>query len=78
MISLDNGVDKVEISGARDEEIWVEVPPELLLQLDLTISDIANKISRTSQDFPSGDLSADVKIHSVTRSGENCTRHRRN
>ena len=58
---LDNGVDKVEISGARDEEIWVEVPPELLLQLDLTISDIANKISRTSQDFPSGDLSADVK-----------------
>ncbi|MDA0655351.1 MAG: efflux RND transporter permease subunit, partial [Proteobacteria bacterium] len=58
---LDRGIDKVDLSGARDEEIWVEVPPTRLLQLNLKLADIAEKIRSTSQDLPSGDLSGSVK-----------------
>ncbi|MBL23144.1 MAG: hypothetical protein CMM48_04525 [Rhodospirillaceae bacterium] len=58
---LDRGIDKVDMSGARDEEIWVEVAPERLLELDLKLADIAEKIRGTSQDLPSGDLSGSVK-----------------
>jgi multidrug efflux pump subunit AcrB len=58
---LDRGIDKVDLSGARDEEIWVEVPPTRLLQLNLKLADIAEKIRGTSQDLPSGDLAGSVK-----------------
>lgn len=52
---LNRGVDKVELAGARDEEIWVEVLPETLRRLDMTIDDIANRIKQISQDIPAGD-----------------------
>jgi len=52
---LDRGIDKVDIIGTRDEEIWVEVLPETLRRLDVTIADISERIAETSQDIPSGD-----------------------
>ena len=52
---LARGVDKVDLAGARDEEIWVEVLPETLRRLDLTLGDVAARIAETSQDLPSGD-----------------------
>ncbi|MDV7338013.1 efflux RND transporter permease subunit [Terasakiella sp. A23] len=52
---LARGVDKVDLNGARDEEIWVEVLPETLRRLDMTIGDIANRISQISQDIPAGE-----------------------
>lgn len=52
---LARGVDKVDLIGARDEEIWVEVLPETLRRLDLTISDIATRIANISQDIPAGE-----------------------
>lgn len=58
---LDRGIDRVDMTGARDEEIWVEVPPTRLLELDLKVADIAEKIRRTSQDLPSGNISGAVK-----------------
>lgn len=51
---LDRGIQKVDMFGARDEEIWVEVRPEALLRLDLKLADIAQRIRETSQDLPSG------------------------
>ena len=53
---LQRGVDKVDMFGARDEEIWVEVPPHQLRSLDLKLEDIANRINQSSQDLPSGEL----------------------
>lgn len=50
------GVDKVELVGARREEIWVEVKPETLRQLDLTLDDIAARIAESAVDLPSGTL----------------------
>lgn len=52
---LARGIDKVDLIGARDEEIWVEVSPETLRRLDLTLDDIARRIAGASQDLPSGD-----------------------
>ncbi len=54
---LSKGIDKVDIFGARDEEIWVEIPPETLRRLDLTLADVARRIAQSSQDVPSGDTS---------------------
>ncbi len=53
---LDRGIDKVDLLGARDEEIIVEVPSAMLRRLDLTHGDIAARIGETSQDLPSGDI----------------------
>jgi len=52
---LARGIDKVDMIGSRDEEIWVEVEPETLRRLDLTLDDIAQRIAGASQDLPSGD-----------------------
>ena len=74
---LNRGIDKVDMAGARDEEIWVEVPPARLLELDLKLADIADKIRRTSQDLPSGNMSGVVK-KSIRSIGieKKCSRNR--
>jgi multidrug efflux pump subunit AcrB len=59
---LDRGIDQVDLFGARDEEIWVEIAPETLLELDLTLQNISDRIRETSQDVPSGDTSGAMEI----------------
>jgi multidrug efflux pump subunit AcrB len=51
---LARGVDKVTLGGARAEEIWVEIPQARLLELDMTLNDVAERVRETSQDIPSG------------------------
>ena len=53
---LSRGIDRIDFYGARDEEIWVEIRPEVLRKLDLKLGDIAERIRETSQDLPSGEL----------------------
>jgi multidrug efflux pump subunit AcrB len=53
---LNRGIQKVDLFGARDEEIWVEIKPETLLRLDLKLSDVAARIRETSQDLPLGSI----------------------
>lgn len=48
------GIDKVEFFGARSEELWVEIHPRTLRQLDLSLGDIAARIKESSQDSPAG------------------------
>lgn len=55
---LDAGITKVELIGARDEEIRVEVEPGVLRQLDLTPVELARRIGERSFDLPSGTLPA--------------------
>ena len=64
---LARGIDKVDLIGARDEEIWVEVEPETLRRLNLTLDDIAKRIAGASQDLPSGDTQGgpEKKIRSL-------------
>ncbi len=51
---LARGIDKVDLIGARDEEIRVEVGAATLRRLDLTNEDIAQRIGASSRDLPSG------------------------
>ncbi|MDH3663917.1 MAG: efflux RND transporter permease subunit, partial [Alphaproteobacteria bacterium] len=53
---LARGIDRVLFLGARDEEIRVELAPETLRRLDLTLDDVAAAIGRSSQDVPAGDI----------------------
>jgi len=53
---LAEGIDKVDLFGVRDEEIWVEVDEPTLRRLDLTLEEVAARIAGTSQDLPSGEL----------------------
>ncbi len=53
---LDRGIDRVDMFGARDEEIWVELQPQTLRQLDITLADVAERIRDSSQDLPAGEL----------------------
>ncbi len=57
---LEAGIDQVNLTGFRDEEIWVNVRPEELRRLDLTVSDIATKIKQISLDLPSGTLDGTI------------------
>lgn len=53
---LDQGIERVTVEGARDEEIWVRVGQSVLRRLDLTVREIAAKFRQQSQDIPSGTL----------------------
>lgn len=58
---LDAGVDKVDLVGARDEEIWVEVRIDQIRRYDLTINQIANAIRSSSLDMPGGLVRAETE-----------------
>jgi len=53
---LDRGIAQVTLTGARAEEIWVEVEPKTLRRLDLTLAEIGDRIRSSSQDMPSGTI----------------------
>lgn len=64
---LRRGIDKIDIGGGRDEEILVEIKPETLRRLDLTLNEVAQKIRQITQDVPSGDIAgrAERQLRSV-------------
>ncbi|RME34647.1 MAG: efflux RND transporter permease subunit [Gammaproteobacteria bacterium] len=58
---LARGIAKVDLFGARDDELWVEVDPAMLRRLDLKLADIAARIREDSQDLPAGELEGGVR-----------------
>ena len=58
---LARGIDKIELFGTRDEEIWVEIRPDTLRRLDLTLEEIAQRIAGSSLDLPSGEIGGAVE-----------------
>jgi multidrug efflux pump subunit AcrB len=58
---LDRGIAKVDLTGARDEEIWVEVDARNLRRLDMTLGDIGDRIRNSSQDMPSGTVEGEFE-----------------
>ena len=65
---LEAGIDRVNFTGARDEEIVVRVLPGELRRHDLTVAGISERIAALSQDLPSGTLegSVDRQLRSVS------------
>ncbi len=48
------GIDKVTINGLPKEEIAIEVSTKKLIELGMSLEDVANKIASNSQDLPLG------------------------
>ena len=53
---LASGIDKVDLSGTRDEEIWIELREADLRRLNISIDEVAQKIRDNTQDQPAGTL----------------------
>ena len=53
---LNNGLDKIEIDGIRNQIIYVDLDPLYLLSNKLDPENIANKIRQETKDIPSGIL----------------------
>jgi multidrug efflux pump subunit AcrB len=53
---LSSGVDRATFTGKRRQEIVVDLPPQVLRQLDLTPRDIADRLAVVSQNQPLGTL----------------------
>ena len=53
---LDLGISRIKLLGAREAEIWVEVPNATLRRLDLTLDDVATRVGESSLDLPSGSV----------------------
>lgn len=59
---LNNGIDRVTLSGDRDEEIWIEIKEEELRRLNLSLSTIAERIRLETRDLPSGTIEGGLEI----------------
>ncbi len=66
---LDAGIDRVVMTGTRDEEIRVTVPERRLARHRLTMDDIATAIEQEAQDRPAGSLRGglDRSVHGAGR-----------
>ena len=53
---LEAGIDKIDFTGKRDEEIVINVSPIAIEKTNLSLSDISQKISTGTLDRPSGNL----------------------
>ncbi|MCJ8323535.1 MAG: efflux RND transporter permease subunit [Rhizobiales bacterium] len=53
---LEAGIDKIDFSGKRDQEIAVNVDPLAIEKTNLSLGDIARKIATGTLDRPSGTL----------------------
>ena len=56
---IERGIDRIEIAGLPREEMAVEVPSAVLRELDMSILDVARRISALSLDLPAGTIGRD-------------------
>ncbi|MEM7404855.1 MAG: efflux RND transporter permease subunit [Pseudomonadota bacterium] len=56
---LDAGITNIRIAGLPDEELAIQVPSARLRELDLSLEDIAARVSRGSRDLPAGTIGRD-------------------
>lgn len=59
---LNNGIDRVTLSGVRDEEIWIEIKEAELRRLNLSLSTVAGRIREETRDLPSGTVEGGLEI----------------
>ena len=71
---LNAGIDKVDIRGARDEEIWVSIREADLRRFDLSLEDVAKRIRDNTEDKPAGILSGASESQLRTKSDREAPR----
>ncbi|MBV6656234.1 MAG: efflux RND transporter permease subunit, partial [Devosiaceae bacterium] len=58
---IEGGIDRVDFSGLRDTEYEVTLNAATLRRLDLTVAEVAGRISENSRDLPSGNLDGELE-----------------
>ena len=58
---IKRGIDKVDLFGDREEQILVDISPQMLRELDLTVGDIARQLELSTRDVPSGGTATQVE-----------------
>jgi len=51
---LDRGIARVELVGLPQQEVAIQVPSAALVELDLSLEDIARRVAAASRDIPAG------------------------
>lgn len=64
------GISRIEINGTRDDEISVEIQPELLFQYNITFEQVAAAIRQSNIDISGGQLKGDRTSVAVRTLGE--------
>ena len=64
------GISRVEINGIRDDEIYVDVKPDKLLEYDITFNEIAAAIRAENIDISGGQLKGERSTVAVRTIGE--------
>ncbi|MEP3481779.1 MAG: efflux RND transporter permease subunit [Fuerstiella sp.] len=64
------GVSRIELNGIRDDEIYVDVRPEKLLEYDVTFEEVASAIRNENVDVSGGQLKGDRSSIAVRTLGE--------
>ncbi|MBV0932616.1 efflux RND transporter permease subunit [Marinobacterium weihaiense] len=67
---LEQGVRKIDFIGLPEQEIAIQVPPEQLQQLGLTLHDIAGRIRQQSLDLPAGTAARDEGARQIRSLGQ--------
>lgn len=65
---LSSGIDKVEFTGARDEEILISINETQLRRHGLTLQNVADKVRDNTQDQPAGILEGATELQLRARS----------
>lgn len=63
------GVSKISRIGYRDREVWVEVDPEKLAQLHLSLEEVIEALAKKNRSIPGGKLRG-VEEFSIRTTGE--------
>lgn len=63
-------ISKVEISGTRDRQFWIEVDNDRLNQLGITYNEIATIVAQTNANVPAGELDVGSSQYLVRTMGE--------
>jgi multidrug efflux pump subunit AcrB len=56
---LDRGITKIDILGLPERKLAVQLPPERLWELGLTLPTVADRIRARSQELPAGEVGED-------------------
>ncbi|MFA9460173.1 efflux RND transporter permease subunit [Thiohalorhabdus sp. Cl-TMA] len=57
---LDRGIAKVEITGLPEQKVAIQVPPERLHEMGLSLQQVAERVEAQSQDLPAGEIGSAV------------------
>ena len=55
------GIDKVDFTALRDQEIHIDIPERQLRRLGLTVNDVSRMVADNSNDLPSGSLDGAIE-----------------